>query len=345
MGEGVGCMSSYTICIYCSQTDPTRFRSVEHVIPQGFGRFGSKTPTLGCVCDDCNDYFGRELDQLLTRDTHEGIARYSRGQLSSEARPQKRLSLTLADPAEAGDFVGLRVAVDGTTGQLMPFIAQFHVHNFSTGKDEVYFPRQIPGLILPEANYGMPGTNGEKATWRCKILAPSREAHDAMVEALQHAGIDFRPETSFQSPWGSASGQPPSFLVEITSEVDKPHKRAIAKTLMNFVAFHLGRDEALKPRWDFLRHYVRYAEGDIKARLSHRPFWTGQETQQIRFQDDSINLRIENLDGNVVGAVQFYNLHTYEMILIENDALYQDQEIGGRYTAGKLPVLGKKRPV
>ncbi len=112
-------MSNDKICIYCRQTDPDRFRGVEHVIPQGFGRFGSETPTLDCVCDDCNAYFGRELDQLLTRDTYEGISRYSRGLLSSEARPQKRLSLTLADPAEAGDFVGLRFAVDGTTGQLM----------------------------------------------------------------------------------------------------------------------------------------------------------------------------------------------------------------------------------
>ena len=338
-------MSSSTICIYCPQTDPDRFRSVEHVIPQGFGRFGSETPTLDCVCDDCNAYYGRELDQLLTRDTYEGISRYSRGQLSSEARPQKRLSLTLADPAEAGDFVGLRVAVDGTTGQLMPPAAQFHAHNFRTGQDEVYFLRQITGLTLPEADYGKPGTNGEKGTWRCKILAPSREAHDAMVEALQHVGIDVRPGTPFQSPWGSASGQPQSFLVEIASEVDKPHKRAIAKILTNFVAFHLGRDEALKSRWDFLRRYVRHAEGDIKARLSHRPFWTGQETHQFRLQDDSINVRIENLDGNVVGAIQFYNLHTYEMILIESDALHPDQEIGRRYTPGELPVPGEKRPV
>src|ERR1700674_3694666 len=106
-------MSSYTICIYCPQTDTDRFRGVEHVIPQGFGRFGSETPTLDCVCDDCNAYFGRELDQLLTRDTYEGISRYSRGQFSSQARRQKRVSLALADPAEAGAFHGLRVSVDG----------------------------------------------------------------------------------------------------------------------------------------------------------------------------------------------------------------------------------------
>ena len=127
--------------------------------------------------------------------------------------------------------------------------------------------------------------------------------------------------------------------------MDKPHKRAIAKIIMNFVAFHLGREEVLGPRWDFLRRHIRYGEGEIKARLSHRPFWTGQETDQLRFRDDSINVRIENLNGNVVGAIQFYNLHTYEMILIESDALRPDQEIGCRYTPGELPVLGEKRPV
>jgi hypothetical protein len=180
--------------------------------------------------------------------------------------------LVLADPAEAGAFQGLRVALDGTTGQLMPPAVQFHIHNFTTGKDEVYFLPQITDLTLPEADYGKPGADGEKGTWRCKILAPSREAHDAMVEALRWAGIDFRPGTPFQIPWATETTAPPSFLVEITSEIDKPHKRAIAKILMNFVAFHLGRDEALRPRWDFLRRYVRNGEGEIKTRLSQRPF-------------------------------------------------------------------------
>ena len=134
------------------------------------------------------------------------------------------------------------------------------------------------------------------------------------------AGIDFRSGTPFQIPWNSEFGEQASFLVEIASEVDKSHKRALAKILMNFVAFHLGRDEALAPRWDFLRRYVRTGDGEIKARLSARPFWTGQETDQLRFQDDSINVRIENLQGNIVGAIQFYNLHTYEMILVDNDS-------------------------
>src|SRR6202008_1832570 len=134
-------------------------------------------------------------------------------------------------------------------------------------------------------------------------------------------------------------------LLDVSLEIDKPHKRAIAKILMNFVAFHLGRDEALKPRWDFLRRYVRDGEAEIKARLSQRPFWTGQETGELRFPDDSINVRIENLDGHILGAIQFYNLHTYEMILVENDSLGSAEEVGRRYTPGELPIEGEKRPV
>ena len=223
--------------------------------------------------------------------------------------------------------------------------AQFHIHNFKTGKDEVYFLPQIPTLVLPEGDYGKPGANGEKGTWRCKVLAPSREEHDAMMEALQRAGIYFRPGKPFHIPWESETGEAPSFLVEITSEIDKLQKRAIAKILMNFVVFHLGRDEALNPRWNFLRRFVRIGEGEIKARRSNRPFWTGQETDQLRFQDDSISIRIENLDGNIVGAIEFYDHPTYEMILVENDALASDQEIAGRYTPGELPLHGEKRPL
>ncbi len=54
-------------------------------------------------------------------------------------------------------------------------------------------------------------------------------------------------------------------------------------------------------------------------------------------------MRIENLDGNIVGAIQFYNLHTYEMILVENDSLRPDQEIGRRYRPGEPPLPGRKR--
>jgi len=76
------------ICIYCRTVDTERFRGVEHVIPQSFGTFGDQTPTLKTVCDDCNDYFKKELDQVLARETIEGLTRYNKGIYSSETRPK-----------------------------------------------------------------------------------------------------------------------------------------------------------------------------------------------------------------------------------------------------------------
>ena len=224
-------------------------------------------------------------------------------------------------------------------------LAQFHAFNFSTGKTEVYFKHQLAGLKLPEEIYGKPANSGEKGTWRVKTLAPSKDELAALVEALQANGIDFKPGNEFQAPLGEVSGRPEkrTVLVEIEGEVDTLHKRALAKILMNFVARYLGYEEALKPRWDFLRSYVRNAEGMIKARLTDRPFWSGQETEAYRFPDDSINIRVENLDGHIVGAIQFYDRFTYEMILVEDNALPAHAEVGYRFTPGTAPVRGEKR--
>ena len=332
-------------CIYCNQTEPARFCGVEHVIPQAFGRYSSETPTLNCVCDDCNRFFGRQLDQLLARETPEGLGRYSHGQLSSERRQQRRVAISLADSSEAGAFAGMRVNVDGTTGQLMAPAAQFLVHNFSSGEDEAYLLHQIADLTLPEADYGRPGTDGQPGTWRCKVFASSEQEHAEMIMALNAAGIAFQAGPAFKVPGNAEGDRPTSFLVEIEAEIDKPHKRALAKVLMNFVAAYLGCDEARSARWDFLRRYVRWGEGEIRARLSQRPFWTGQETEDLRFEDDSINVRIENVGADVVGAIQFYNHHTYEFILVEGGSLGAGQEIGRRYTVGAAPIHGDKRPV
>ena len=331
-------------CIYCGQDDPLRFQGVEHVIPQSFGTFGSGTPTLSCVCDDCNSYFGRELDQLLARETLEGISRYTRGRRSRDTRQQKRLAITLADGPETGALAGMKVFIDGKTGKLMKPQAQFHVMNLTTEKNEVYLEHQIADLKLPETIYGRPGKRGEEGVWKTAIFAASKEEHDSFVEKLQSAGIDFTPGEGFQLPVQEGLGPTDeiSFPVFIEGEVDTAQKRAMTKVLMNFVAYYLSCEEALKPRWDFLRRFVRWGEGAIKARMNDSPFWTGHETLTRRLIDDSINVRIGNLDGHIVGAIQFYSRYLYEFILAEDEALLPTEEVAFRFTPGHPPITGGK---
>ena len=332
-------------CIYCLTEDATRFKGVEHVIPQSFGTFGDLTPTLDCVCDDCNAYFGKTLDDYLARDTLEGIARYSRGQPSSEKRPQKRLLITLDEGPETGNFAGARVAIDGTTATLMEFLPQFVIFNFQAERWELYFLGDIPALKLPKEVYGEPGKDGAKGTRKCKILTPTQEGHDAIVEALHTIDIHYKAGNRFSLP-EPAGDAPPELPVVIEGQVDKLHKRALAKIFMNLVAYHLGRDEALKPRWNFLRNYARKGEGEIKMRLTDQRFWTGHETETKRLIDDSIDVRVANLDHKgrkVVGSIRFYTADTYELVLIDGEFLPPESEFAHRFTAGKTPLPGEKR--
>jgi hypothetical protein len=130
--------------------------------------------------------------------------------------------------------------------------------------------------------------------------------------------------------------------VQIEGTIDDPKKRAFVKILFNFATYFLGSSETLKPEWDRARRFVRLREKTLRARVSTKPFWDGQETEHWRFEDDSYNLRIENLEGNVVGAVQFFNLFTYEFILVENYSLSPEQEIAYRFTPGEEPQRGVK---
>lgn len=134
-------------CIYCGSMDPCSFVGREHVVPQSFGTFGAETPVLDCVCDDCNAHFKRELDQPLARETLEGVARYNRGKLSRESRPQRSLQFALGEGEETGQFAGaILQGIEPTTGSVRPVEIQLQVRNCNTGEYDVFFPRNIGTL-------------------------------------------------------------------------------------------------------------------------------------------------------------------------------------------------------
>ena len=75
-------------CIYCLENKPSNcYKKTEHVLSQSFGRFKNNL-TLNIkndpkfsevVCDDCNDYFGKNIEIFLSRDTFEGMSRFEHG--------------------------------------------------------------------------------------------------------------------------------------------------------------------------------------------------------------------------------------------------------------------------
>jgi hypothetical protein len=317
-------------CIYC-KTEREDFTGVEHVIPQSFGRFGTETPTLKAVCDECNAFFAKELDLRLARETLEGITRYKRGIFSRETRPQKTLRFTLGE--DAGDFAGVIVSgVDGRTGRLLKPLPQVLFLNEKTAKYEAVVKEDIASLDWKERDYSLRGM---------RVVAPSEEEHAAVIAELAQVGIPFTRKSALRPTFleGKKEGDAADVSVNIEGTIDHPTKRALSKVLFNFSAYHLADVEILKDVWDKARNYIRYNGDPIGARISNKPFW-GDESANWRYSSDSCNIRVENEKEAIIGTIQFYNLYTYELKMVEHYSI--PKEIAARFTPGEKPQFGFK---
>ncbi|RJP43859.1 HNH endonuclease [Candidatus Parcubacteria bacterium] len=329
-------------CIYCLKENDEGFSSVEHVIPQSFGKFSSDTPTLDCVCDECNAYFSKELDQVLARDTLEGISRYKKGLFSRERRFPKSVRFTLAEGDEAGEYAGaLMTSYDPLTGEPPKLRSQFWIKNIQNKDWERYPIEEIKSIELTEEKYGS-ATPGSR---EMRVIAPFQEKYNAVLAELKRCNIPYREREMLDlPPFVKNVNEEGKIIVQgnITGTVGKVHKRALAKTLFNFATKYLGAEETSKPEWDKARNFIRNDGEALLARMSQKEFWTGQEQKNMRFPDDSYNLRIENQEVGVVGVIQIYNLFTYEFVLAEKYRLPTEKEIAYRFTPGQKPFLGVK---
>ncbi len=330
------------ICIYCDQKDQDKFKGVEHVIPQSFGKFGTKTPTLDCVCDDCNAYFAKELDQILARDTIEGVTRYKKGKLSSQQRFPKSLRFQLNETENEGEYGGALVGgIDPLTGKSLPLVPQFWIYNIQDKKWERYLLEEIKSLVITDEKYGDKTPNSR----RMKVLGSSKEEYDAVIAELKKYDIPYKEKEMLGPPPFLKNTDPcGKILVEgtIKGKIDKVRKRSFVKIIFNFAAYYIGRDEVLKPEWNEARNFVRLDGPTLLARMSEKEFWTGQETRTMRFADNSFNVRLENQGKNLIGVIQFYNLFTYEFILVQNYNVPPEKEAVYRFTPNEEPVAGVK---
>jgi hypothetical protein len=320
-------------CIFCKCDDPQRFKSAEHVLPQSFGTFGTETPTLkGAVCDDCNQLFKRDLDQVFARESLEGLTRYKNGILSSEARPQQLLKIAMPDTPNMGPAAGVLVWIDGTTGKIAAPLGQVHFLHEPTGEYQV---------ILKDDLEKFDWRSGGYSDRSLKVFCRDAEEHNEIVQRLAQIGIDFKSHCPIDDPSKTHADADGTIELEIEGTIDQTIKRALVKILMNFAARYIGVDEVLKPEWDKARNYARFGTDPLPARISGRPFW-GEESLHWRLEDNSYNLRIENGGNDVVGVIQLFNLNTYEFKLIGGYNLPLQKEIAARFTPGLRPHFGEK---
>ena len=316
-------------CIYCKEK-VKKTKGKEHVMMRAFGKFGDDTPTLECVCDECNKFFGDTLDLIFTRNSLEGIFRYKNNIYSSEKRLQDKhyLKITLPRDEEFGDFGGIVVSIDGTNDSIGGVPSQV-IFKDADNKDVPVLESELNNLDWKSEGYSIKNI---------RVIAESEKKHNNLVKKLYKMGIGYRINSTFK-PNFIKKYKGKKIPLNIECLVDHKMKRAIAKILFNTCAKYIGYEEVIKSEWDIARDYIRFNRKPLKARRINGPFW-GEETQQMRYQG-GYSIKIENYKNDLLGGIQFFNLSLYEFILVENIILVNQKNLLLGLNQEKDQFLGK----
>lgn len=256
------------------------------------------------ICTDCNQGLGKELDEILARDSFESLIR------AEKLRPRRgkkdrfrarRIVIRVPNEATFGHFRGARMAVDWQTRKLRP-LDQIIVrdesgklHSFTeneiAGADEKLFRDRPPGSIQV---IGTP----------------------AGVKTLQQwtisKGARFTEEPTEIEPPPAASK--PAVFLETEGTIDNNVWRGIAKIAFNYLAKIQGAAYVLDDKFDRIREFIK-GRIDRRAlvRFSRQPI-LAYETPRLKTNE--MHLVIFEREGRGLrGRVSLFNSFTYDVIL------------------------------
>ncbi len=234
-------------CIYCRDIkEPSQFNR-EHVVPEAFGRFEGALVLHDIVCVDCNDYFGRTLDRIISRGSAEGLQRYFWGvKHPSEIERFSYNNLRLSSEIP-GDYHGALLTLfedaDAPKGVKAVPVAQVGFAE-AEGDGFIHFS-------LAEVKAGV-WKDDPRIDWRkgVKILGPGMEETRALLEAQ---GVQITKWREMTAP--PVDGEE----IEVTEEyrVSSEFQRAIAKICFNYAAYVHGAAFMLQEPFDDTRRFIR----------------------------------------------------------------------------------------
>jgi hypothetical protein len=304
-----------TRCIYCTEEKPaSSFRKREHVIPQAFGRFAPDNLILkGYVCDDCNQFFGNEIELYLGRDTFESIERLRHGMKPKEPlRNRRRLKSKVME----GHFKGAIVRENGLgkSGQIdVEIVVQAGFYHTQRGAYDFFEPKDIPSAkALAQDGYAIKNA-------KILLIAKDGEELENLTSKLNELGFALDSDkTELIEP------MPPEGIVPIETNLtlDKTIMRGFCKIAFNYLAYIAGSNFVLSPDFNPIRRYIRNNEGESKQLFGvNLPpiIYDDQQLDKIGAKVTEGHLIIVGWNGSkVVSKVSLFNTLTFGILLCQN---------------------------
>lgn len=241
-------------CVYCTEDKPaSSFKKREHVIPQCFGRFTPDNLILReCVCDDCNQLFGNQLELFLGRDTIESIERLRHGMKPKDTlRHRKRVK----SKVEAGAWKGvvvrdMHLADSGTIAIEKAVQAGFY--HTQRAEYDYFEAAYVPtNKELLDNGYDLK----DAPIW---LIAEEGAELDALIITLVEKGIKLSAKTDM------VKQNTPGDILPIVTDItlDRTIMRGFCKIAFNYLTLVAGTDFVLSPVFDGIRRFVRSNNGD-----------------------------------------------------------------------------------
>lgn len=292
-------------CIYCKKNDIEFNR--EHVIPKAFGLFGAKTMVLkDSVCQNCNEDFGKEIDQVLSRDSFEGLLRaqiLGPQKKKSESFKSRRVKIYFPDNETCGILRGAGLDMDWNTRSLR-LLDQIIVRSKS-GKLAYFYEQEFERedaskiLALPKGAVRVLGTNASKV--------------EALMKLVYDKGVQIKEKQSITPP-SELSGH--SVPINLEGQIDGRVWRSIAKIVFNYLTFIQGDKFVLKDVFDPIRDFIRGKETTLSPiKLYNKPFLNHETFRFRSFEGHLLGFQREN--NRLRGKISLFNTILYEVMLCE----------------------------
>ncbi len=262
-------------CVYCVEDKPlSSFTKVEHVMPQSFGLFKDNLTLIKIVCDDCNQYFGDNLEIIMARDTFEGASRFEFGLRSPKEfkglGKRSRITIKIAAGECKGAYAYREYSKEQDKIVIKP-APQIGFLKNEPAEYEYFLLDQIPHKSYLD-------DNGFDIKHLKSIRAFGIDV-DTVRQTLSEKGIKFED----QGEAGPSENPKEDWLCKVDGVIDSTIFRTVAKIVFNYLAYWEGRNFLLHQSFDPLRSFIRYgkqAEYPL-VRVDDNPIF-GDETAKGR---------------------------------------------------------------
>ncbi len=322
-------------CIYCKQEKDESEFNREHVVPRMMGRY-----TQGLVlsqhqvCQECNSYFSKELENKIGLNSYEAFLRMKSG--TKVMRDGRKIS-------------GNRLVIEGTEGILKGI--KFIPVAVATNPDR--FALEISpcvGLKNNDDTYEyfsideIPDATEEIIQRLKKFEAPiihfgyDEEQVGTVLAEKGYINSNFKySEKSIADELGGAD-----FQTRIKFSIDSILRRICAKTVFNYLCLNSSAADMLDSKFDVLRNYIRYGQWDDSLWFRYS---TGYVTTATPPNDTShvVGTMIRFCDENceLLGCITWFGEMTY-IFKICNINPVEEKTIGADLIGAVLPAIDTK---